>query len=108
MSQQIEINIPTCYEKVWSFGYLRIACSCRFHHFDVHCSSRIRRCSSQIWKVHKTVDPGLRFKLPFGIDNVMFCQSEDSLSKSMAMGRLVVPMTVNLLRVAPGVGKRVW
>ena len=54
-----------------------------------------------------TVDPGLRFKLPFGIDKVYVLPVKRQLKQEYGFGTPAEPMKANLLSLVLGHVKRV-
>ena len=71
MSQQIEVNIPDLFRKgfvLWILVGLLVVVGFITSMYTVQAESQ--GVVLRFGKYLKTVEPGLRFKLPFGVDNV--------------------------------------
>ena len=82
----MKLIYPTCYEKVLSLDTCQFACSCRFHPSMYTVQAESEGVVLRFGKYHKTVDPGLRFKLPFGIDNVYVLPVRRQLKQEYGYG----------------------
>ncbi|MEC7801616.1 MAG: FtsH protease activity modulator HflK [Verrucomicrobiota bacterium] len=87
MSQQIEINIPDLLRKgfvLWILVGLLVVVGFITSMYTVQAESE--GVVLRFGKYHKTVDPGLRFKLPFGIDNVYVLPVRRQLKQEYGYG----------------------
>ena len=87
MSQQIEINIPDLLRKgfvLWILAGLLVVVGFITSMYTVQAESE--GVVLRFGKYHKTVDPGLRFKLPFGIDNVYVLPVRRQLKQEYGYG----------------------
>ncbi|NCZ63607.1 MAG: protease modulator HflK [Cellvibrionales bacterium] len=87
MSQQIEVNIPDLFRKgfvLWILVGLLVVVGFITSMYTVQAESQ--GVVLRFGKYLKTVEPGLRFKLPFGVDNVYVLPVRRQLKQEYGFG----------------------